>query len=381
LDLFALVWQRSITRYLVAELHFCAIGPSNWHAGAPACSTRISALGNFYNQFIKELTMSTHILFKTTRIAHGLLLAIALLAGGSGMAQEAQTNCDLRIASGPNGKVYELMVHDIQSVCSSTISVCSVPSSGGLQNLNMLSANEAELGIVQVDTLKEMSNGDENIRNLQSVLPLHANLLHIITSSEGSMVGTSSIKGLRIPGTGSLVVIRKFSELKGVSIAAVGSAQLMGQSLERQMGYGMKFVVADNDDQALSLLKAGQVQAIFTLGGWPLPTVARLKTANGVQLVDFDLEPRSPYLVVKRNYQNLDAFNFNFLGVPNLLVSRPFKVGGTLSNKVVALQSCIKHHLDDLQEGRYQPIWKEIKDTSANYGVATILTSAKLSKK
>jgi TRAP-type uncharacterized transport system substrate-binding protein len=273
------------------------------------------------------------------------------------------------------------MVRDIQSVCGTTISVCSVPSSGGLQNLNMLSANDAELGIVQVDTLKEMSGGDENIRGLQAVLPLHANLLHIIASNEGSLVGATDIKGLRIPGTGNKVVIRKFSELKGMTIAVLGSAQLMGQTLERQVGYGMKFVVADNDEQALSMLKNGQAQAIFTLGGWPLPSIARLKTSSGVQLVDYDLEPRSPYLAVKRNYQNLDAFNFNFLGVPNLLVSRPFKSGGAMSNKVATLQSCIKHHLDDLQEGRYQPSWKEIKDTSVNYGVAAIQTSTKLGAK
>jgi hypothetical protein len=63
------------------------------------------------------------------------------------------------------------------------------------------------------------------------------------------------------------------------------------------------------------------------------------------------------------------------------LVSRPFKAGGAMANKVATLQSCIKHHLDDLQEGRYQPSWKEIKDTSATYGVASIQTSTKLGSK
>ena len=316
-----------------------------------------------------------------SRIVHALTLALTLVAVGSIHAQDAATNCDLRIASGPKGKVYELMVRDVQSVCGATISVCSAPSSGGLQNLSMLSSNEAEMGIVQVDTLKEMSSGDENIRNLQAVLPLHANLLHILASSEGALVGSTGIGGMRIPGTGTTVTIRKFSDLKGMTIAVVGSAQLMGQSLERQVGYEMKFVLADSDDQALSMLKAGQVQAIFTLGGWPLPNVVRLKSGSGVHLVNFDLEPRSPYVAVQRNYQNLDAFNLKFLGVPNLLVSRPFKATGAMAIKATALQSCIKQHLDDLKEGRYQPSWKEILDTSVTYGVAPIQTSAKLGKK
>jgi hypothetical protein len=64
-----------------------------------------------------------------------------------------------------------------------------------------------------------------------------------------------------------------------------------------------------------------------------------------------------------------------------LLVTRPYKAGGAMSTKVAALQSCIRQHLDDLQEGRYQPVWKEIKDTTATYGVVAMQTSNKLSTK
>ena len=325
--------------------------------------------------------MSKRFTLNVPCLAQGIALTLALSLACSARAQEAHSNCDIRIASGPNGKVYELMARDIQALCGATISICSVPSNGGLQNLNMLSANEAELGIVQVDTLKEMSSGDENIRDLQAVLSLHANLLHVITLSEGSLVGATTIKGLRIPITGSTVVIRKFSELKGMTVAVVGSAQLMGQTLERQVGYGMKFILAENDDQALGLLKSGQAQAIFTLGGWPLPAIARLKSGSGFQLVDYDLETRSPYVITKRNYQNVDVFNLNFLSVPNLLVSRPFKAGGALSGKVATLQSCIRAHLDDLKEGRYQASWKEIKDPMNTYGVTAVPTSTKLGSK
>lgn len=300
----------------------------------------------------------------------GLLLCANVLA------QTAPADCALRIASGPNGKMYELMVRDIQAVCGASITVCSVPSSGGLQNLGMLSANEAELGMVQVDTLNEMSGGDESMRSLQSVLPLHANLLHVISSADGSLVGATVLRGLTIPGTGDKVVIRNFSELKGMTVAVVGSAQLMGQTLERRLAYGMKFVVAETDEQALNLLRQGQAQAVFTLGGWPLPSVSRLKTGQGVQLVNFNLEPQRPYLLAKRNYQNLEAFNFSFLAVPNLLLTRPFKAGGSMAGKVSQLQSCLRQHMDALQEGRYQPTWKEIKDVSLSYNISPFIAKS-----
>ena len=40
------------------------------------------------------------------------------------------------------------------------------------------------------------------------------------------------VMGKPVPGTGRTVVVRNFSELKGMSVAAVGSAQLMGRTLE-----------------------------------------------------------------------------------------------------------------------------------------------------
>jgi TRAP-type uncharacterized transport system substrate-binding protein len=296
--------------------------------------------------------------------------ATALFFGAASVAsaQTSQTECGLRIASGPVGKIYALMVRDMQTVCGAIVDVCAIHSSGGLQNLSLLAANEGDLGIVQIDTLSEMTS-DESIAALQAVMPLHANLLHVITLSGGSLVGVTSVAGTTVPFTGHKQIVRRFSELKGLKVAAVGSAQLMAQTLERQLGYGMSVTVADNDEQALDLLRGGDVQAVFTLGGWPLPAITRLPPSSGLMLAEYDLMPPSPYFKVKRNYQNLDAFNLSFLGVPNLLVSRAFKAGGPMGNRVNALQTCLREHLDELQEGRYQAAWKEIKDPGATYGV------------
>jgi hypothetical protein len=40
-----------------------------------------------------------------------------------------------------------------------------------------------------------------------------------------------------------------------------------------------------------------------------------------------------------------------------------------MGNRVSALQTCLREHLDELQEGRYQAAWKEIKDPNGTYGV------------
>lgn len=298
-------------------------------------------------------------------------------------AEDTKVAGALRIATGPSSKVYERMVGDMQAVCGSAVPMRSVTSTGGLQNLSLLSSSEADLGIVQIDTLRDMKGGDENIQALQAVMPLHNNLLHVLALAQGSTVGAARIPftDKTVPGTGRTVVVRKFSELRGLTVAVVGSAQIMSQKLEGQLGYSMKFLIAESDDQALTMLRANQVQAVFTLGGWPLPTVARHTVGSALALVDLDLTPQPPYIAVKRNYQNLDAFNRTFLAVPNLLVTRPFKPTGAIGLQVNSLRTCLLQHLDELQEGRYQAAWKEIKDSDNIFGVAPIPGATRVAAK
>ncbi len=300
-------------------------------------------------------------------IATGVFLATV---ASPVVAQETHTDCSLRIGSGPNGKIYELMVQDIQRVCGAEVSVCSIPSVGGLPNLMMLSASQAELGIVQLDTLTQMAmGGDENIAALQAVMPLHTNLLHILSLRTGAKVGTIRIGDTDVPWTGEVKVFKKFSDLRGARVAVVGSTQLLGQTLNHQTGYDMEFLIAESDDQAIKMLRDNQVQAVFTDGGWPLPSISRHLPASGLMLVEYDLPVNAPFVAVKRNYENLDAFNFSFLGIPNLLITRPFRSTGELGKRVATLQRCLLSHIDDLQEGRYQAGWKEIKNPMDTLGV------------
>lgn len=262
------------------------------------------------------------------------------------------------------------MMQDIQAVCGDEVWVCTLPSVGGLPNLMMLSANQAELGIVQLDTLIQMANGgDENVAALQAVIPLHTNLLHILSLKDGSRVGVSMLGDTEVPWSGQRKFIRKFSDLNGMKVGVVGSTQLLGQTLNKQTGFTMEFLVAESDDQAIKMLRANQVQAIFTDGGWPLPSIRRHQPSSGLMLVEFDMSANKPFTLVKRSYENLDAFNLPFLGIPNLLVTRPFKVNGKLGKHVAALQKCVLNHLDELQEGRFQAGWKDIKNPLDTFGV------------
>jgi hypothetical protein len=303
----------------------------------------------------------------------GALLATAALAAGAGQSEpaEVQRDCDLRLGTGPSGGVYEVMAQDILQVCGNAVSMCAVPSEGGLDNITRLSANEIDLGFAQIDTLQEMRRGgDEGSQSLQAVMPLHANLMHIITLTAGVKVPARNSMEKYLPGMAEQRQIRRFSELREMRIAVVGSAQMLGQLLEKNLNFHMEFVTAANDDQALKLLKAGQVQAIFTSGGWPMPNISRHTPTSGYSLVEYDLQPQPPYMLVKRTYKNLEAYNLGFLSAPNLLFTRGFKPGGAASKKVGILQTCLINHLDELQEGRHHRAWAEVKSPTDTLGIA-----------
>jgi hypothetical protein len=305
--------------------------------------------------------------------------ATALAAITSHAAEEPASPAALRIGSGPDGKLYQLLVRDMQTICGAEIPIVNVPTVGGIPNLMGLASNQMDLGIVQLDTLQEMGkDGDENIQTLQAVMPLHTNLLHVLAMRDGYKVGElekSLIPGWKKDDTREIRVVHKFTDLKGLKVAVVGSTMLLGRRLNEQNAMDMDLRKAETDDDAIRLLQDNKVQAIFTDGGWPLPSVARFKSDSGLALVDYNLAPRPPLVVVKRNYQNLDAFNFRFLGSPNLLVTRPFKPNGEMGKKVSALQTCLIRHLEDLQEGRYQAAWKEIKSPGDTLGVSRFARS------
>lgn len=302
-----------------------------------------------------------HVTFK--KLAPAALLCVAAFHAS---AQDSAADCGLRIATGPKTGVYTLLAADIQKVCGNVTTMCQVPSTGGLQNLMALSASEADIGFAQLDLWQKMGKeGDQNIAVLQAIMPMHANLLHILTRSSGSKVEAKAY----VPFSGTTKTFTKFSELKNADVALVGSAQLLGATLEKQTGYGMRFVAADTDDQAVSQLLAGNVQAVFTTGGWPYPAVSKHAAGSGLMLADFDLTAQAPFTVAKRNYVKLNAYNVNFLAAPNLLLTRPFKPNGEKGKLVSALQSCILNHLDELQEGAYHAVWKEIKNPVDTLGV------------
>ena len=288
------------------------------------------------------------------------ILAIAMALTATAWAAPANdappADCEgLKVATGPKGKGYSTLFADIQKVTGGKIALCEVNTAGGLDNLNALSTKEADVGFVQIDTWNDMKNGDENIAALQYIMPMNSNYLHVVTLASGF----TQEHAKKFFGTDKkLVVINSFADLRGQRVALVGSAQLLGRKLDKQLGYNMQFIDAKSDAEAFDMVKKAQVAAAFTVSGWPSGTVKQLQQADGLTLVPFNAPIGEPYKVKPLNYKNIAVYNNNSLAIPNVLVTRPFT--GTRQANVAALQSAITRNLTELKEGNYQPAWNEV---------------------
>lgn len=299
------------------------------------------------------------------------LSLIAMLSTGSALAAKVDggqvAECEgLKVATGPIGKGYSSIFADLNKISNGRLALCEVNTSGGLDNLSTLSEKQADVAIVQIDTLKTMKAGDDNIAALLAVMPLNNNFLHVVTSSSGYTVTGEKKYGF-MKGDSKTVSISKFSQLRGLPVALVGSAQLLGRQLDKQLGFNMRFIDVDGKDadaKAFEMVKTGKVYAAFTVSGWPHGAIKRLNQSSGLTLVAFDVPSTSPYTVKPFNYKNIGVYNVQALAVQNVLVTRPFS--GSKIQDVATLKNIIATNLDDLKDGAYEPAWNEIKNVDAS---------------
>lgn len=265
----------------------------------------------------------------------------------------------IKVATGTAKKGYANTYNNMKDVCAAKVNLCQIQTSGGLENLPLLSRKGADIGMAQMDTLQTMAKGDENIQNLQVVMPLNYNYLHIVVAKDGFGVqGDKKWYGAK--GDVTMTRITKFSELKHRTVALVGSARLLGPVLNSIFkDYQMVFVEVKADADAFAQVKSGAVAAAFTVAGVPHGAVLNLKADSGLALATFDEELPNPYSVRKFNYDNIGAYNVKALAVQNVLLTRPF--GEEKMAQVQALKTCLIENLQKLKDGDYEPAWNEMK--------------------
>ncbi|NRR31772.1 hypothetical protein HSX11_16460 [Oxalobacteraceae bacterium] len=298
-----------------------------------------------------------------------MLFMIAMLFGFSlPSAQAARTDaaaaeCEgLKVATGKPGKGYSKLFGDIVKVSKGAIALCEVHTEGGLDNLEALSIKKADVGIVQIDALKKLGEGDSNLANLLVVATLNSNFLHIVVAANGVAVEGPKKFGL-LKGDSKSLRVARMTELRDAPVALVGSAQLLVRQLDKLLGLNMQYVDVDTDEAAFKKVQSGEVYAAFTVAGWPHGPVSKLTPAQGLTLASFDGAIRAPYLIRPISYKGVGVYNVQALSIQNVLVTRSF--AGARNGEVAALKRMLEKELIELKDGGYEPAWNEIRSLDA----------------
>lgn len=270
----------------------------------------------------------------------------------------------IRIATGASDKGYAQMFNDLQKVCGQEVQLCQVRSTGGLDNLNLLTNKKADVGMAQIDTIKEMSNGNDNISALQAIMPLNFNYLHVLTKTGGYQVPAAKKWGF-LPSDPDHITITKFSDLKNRKVVLVGSTQQLATTWAKGplKDYNLSFEYVKTDQEAVTMVQSGAAQAMFSVSGAPFPFVDSLTMKHRLSLVPFDEDFGAMYSVRKITYSNIGANNMRALAIPNVLLTRPF--GAKKAAVIQKLKQCIIDKLETLKDGDYQPGWNEVRPENA----------------
>lgn len=293
----------------------------------------------------------------------------------------------LKFATGKAEKAYSKLYGNINTYCGDVVPTEELNTAGGFENVGVLTDKVATLAFAPIDVYQAMLNTDDAVGMLRGVMSLNSNMLHIVVKKSGFTYDYEDpndkyCDGKEIFGkcTGdwkpkkksATKVITTVEDLKGLKVAAVGSAQVLARSyFNKKLGYNLDIENVNEDKDAFAMLDKGEVKVVLTtLAYTNTGLISKLDPKKGYTLVDFNLAPTPPYKVLKKNYKNLGIFGRQFLTVQNVLFARPIDPSSEAGTQVTKLKACINDKLGKLKsDDGTEPSWSDVTSTDLPEGV------------
>lgn len=300
------------------------------------------------------------------------LALVATLLASAAVTASAQTQ--LKVSTGSSSGTYSRMFKEFAAVCKDQITQIEMPSTGSVQNMDRILANEVNATIVQTDVLYYRAR-NEDLSNIKTLFALYPEEVHVVALKE------SVIKEGGTMGIGAKPAqINDVGALAGRNVAAWGGSFVTAQVIRLQTEIAFTVIETDGFKTAIDMLNKGQVAAIIMVGGQPMSDIASL-TAQYKLLPFTDLtigKLKSVYVPAKLNYSNMGQGG---QGIPTvateaLFVTRAYKTQKYVES-LAALRACFKANVDDLAEttGTHKK-WASVKSDNtgkwAYYDLPTV---------
>ena len=226
--------------------------------------------------------------FTFAKVAAGLALAAAL-ASGAVVAQEMKF---FRIATGGTAGTYfpigGLIANAISNPPGSRAceegGSCGVPglvatavaSNGSVANINGIAGGTLESGFSQSDVAYWAHTGtgvfaDQGaVEKIRAIANLYPESIHLVARADAGINSVADLRGKKVsldePGSGTLVDARIILEAYGITEEDIEAEFL-------------------KPNQAADLMRDGNMDAFFFVGGFPAGAIAELATSEDIALV------------------------------------------------------------------------------------------------
>lgn len=253
----------------------------------------------------------------------------------------------IKVSTGDSksGSTYSRMFRELAAKCRELgeINLQEFESSGSIQNVDRLVANETQAAIVQTDVIYLQSRTDDRLNNVKTLFTLHPEEIHVVAHANAQYGGTMGFGGH------PLLYVH---ELAGKKVGAAGGSVMTAKVMQLMGEVPFSLVEFGSTGEALKALGSKEVDAVIAVGGAPLGAVDNLTAAY--RLLSFDNRTmeklKQVYVPAKLNYRKLS----DSTGIPTLATEAILVVQNYKSPKVVTslahLRACIRDSLDELRD-------------------------------
>ena len=291
-----------------------------------------------------------------------LTLNVGLLMAGNAHAQNLPT---LVLTTGAEGGGYHKWSTQSAAMCEDVVRVQVLPSTGGPENLNRLESNDANMALMQMDTLL-LNAAARQISGIKVLTPMFPEQLHFI-----ARVGLAKSSG-GVAGIGATKTPVDFvTQLGGMSVAAAGGAQDTAQYISNTLKFTVVRDPGTSKDVVAKVLK-GQYDVGLLTGVFPIDWLKGMAPADKNQLKFLSVPKEGVAGLNAYRPGSLSYSGFAGLGttatptfqVSSVLMVQDYKKG-VKAEAVARYRECLYERSEDMaSETGSHPAWRFIKPNS-----------------
>lgn len=285
-----------------------------------------------------------------------LMTAFAAMLVVSAQAQQ------VKVATGSVKGTYHALFTNIADKCGEKMAMIETPSSGSLENLDLLTGKQVGAAFMQTDALFASAQG-RDLGNIKTLMAFNPESVHVVAASQ------SGIKTGGTMGFGAKdVVFNAAEDLTGYKVAAAGGSMITAQLIKLQGQLNWTIVPVDSADAALAAVKAGTVQAAVLVGGQPLGNVKAL--GSDYKLLGFRNQTvdllKTVYVPSKLSYPKLSNGAVSSIATEALLVTRTYNTPDKIA-MLATFRKCVQDNVAEWQDADgAHPAWAQVD--VANHG-------------